>query len=211
MPVSDVFDWDAALNDAENDTSDYSQPIPAGDYKVKVLEASAGHASTGSPMIKLKMEVIDDPQYGGRWLWTNLIAKPDSPGSAKMFAKKILGFGLTPEWLSANKPSMQAIATALVGRQAIAPVTVKEYKGKPGNEAGVFKAIAGQPSPGAVGVPAAPGVPSVPQPAPAAPPAPPAAPAAPAAAAPAAGNVQPPLPPVPPAPVVGYDTDEEPF
>lgn len=166
--MSDIdtnIDWDSAIKDAVEGT----QPIPAGQYTVKAVEAEATRAqSSGSPMIKVTLEVVGGP-HSGRWVWTNLVLKPGSPPSAKMFAVKCMAFGLTPEWLAANRPSLGQVAEVIKGRTVSAEVVQREYNGKPTNDVKSLKAATGTP-----------GIPSAPAPGPA--PAPAVAAPAPAAA-----------------------------
>jgi len=45
-------------------------PIPAGDYVLKCLEAEEKETSSGGTMIKAKFEVVGG-EYDGRWVWNN--------------------------------------------------------------------------------------------------------------------------------------------
>jgi len=47
--------------------------LPEGTYKVQVAEANPKDASTGSKMIELVMEVIDDAQFNGRRVYDNVV------------------------------------------------------------------------------------------------------------------------------------------
>src|SRR5262245_5716490 len=120
----EITDWDSAIKDAVEGF----QPVPAQTYQVRVQDAEAKKASSsGSPMIKLTLEIETGP-HKGRLLWTNMVLKPGSPGSAKIFAVKAMAFGLTAEWLAANKPTLAQTAKALIGRQAMAEVTMRTYQ-----------------------------------------------------------------------------------
>lgn len=169
------INWDEALAAADSDTMS-NEPVPPGDYRVKVQKAEATVAKTGSPMIKVTLEIQGGP-YNSRWVWTNFVVKPDNPDSAKMFVRKIKAFGFTSEYLAANKPSMDQLASALVGREANATVGISEYQGQKRNEvsklSGVSAAAAATPTPPPAPSVAAPPAPPAPV---AQPPQPPAAP-----------------------------------
>lgn len=163
------INWDEALAADDSDASS-NEPVPPGDYRVKVNKAEATVAKTGSPMIKVTLEIVGGP-HNTRWVWTNFVVKPDNPDSAKMFVRKIKSFGFTSDYLANNKPSMDALAKALVGREAIATVSISEYQGSKRNDISKLKTVTGTGGmSAAVPPPAAPtsGVPSVP-PAPTAP------------------------------------------
>lgn len=207
--MSDMqMDWDAILDDVENGDA----PVPAGSYTVRVEKAEATHAkSSGNPMIKVTLAIIGGP-HNDKWLWTNLVMVPDKPNSSKMFARKLLAFGITAEWLRQVKPSMAQIAEELAGRTATADVEQREYNGQMQADVKNLKALAGSATPGAIpapapaGVPAAAAAPVNQAPAPAAVPTP-----APVPAAPAPAPTPAPVPTPAPAPAAPAVVDEEPF
>lgn len=45
-------------------------PVPAGDYVLKCLEAEEKGTSSGGTMIKAKFEIVGG-EYDGRWVWNN--------------------------------------------------------------------------------------------------------------------------------------------
>lgn len=46
-------------------------PIPAGDYVLKCLEAEEKATKSGGTMIKAKFEVVSPSEFAGRWIWNN--------------------------------------------------------------------------------------------------------------------------------------------
>lgn len=222
------FDWDAAIADADAG-SDFGELIPVNDYVVRVEKSEYVKASTGSPMVKLTLAIVGGP-YDGRYLWTNLVSKPGSEGSRKMFAVNVRALGLTDEWLLSNKPSLPQVAEVLKGRSCKITVAHEDYQGSKRAQVKNMKRLDGATptAPPVVGG-STPGVPNIPTPSPApaapvpapapaapAPPAPPApapapapAPEAPPAPAPeldsSAVVTAPPAPPAPPAPVAPAD------
>lgn len=206
------LDWDRALDTAANapDAPDYSQPIPKGNYLVKVVEAEATTASTGSPMLKLKLEV-DDPSspYNGRWLWTNLVAKADSEVTMRIFVESLAVLGFPQQRLRAEKPKLADVAPRLVGQRVSAAVAVKKYQGEDRNDVKRLRSIQGSgPQQAAPNTP-----PQAPSPsAPPAPPSPPQAPPSPTTAEDSPVYTPPPAPPAPPSPPAAPSgVDEEPF
>ena len=136
------IDWDQAIKDAKEGTD----PVPPGSYTVKVEKAEAVKAqSSGSPMIKATLRIVGGP-HDGRFVWTNLVHKPGSPGSAKMFAVKVMAFGITAEVLAAQKPTMPQVAEMLVGRQAVVDVEIREWQGRMSNDVKSIKPSATVPS-----------------------------------------------------------------
>ena len=146
------FDWDEAIKGAKQGF----EPLPPTTYDVVVKNAEGKQASTGSPMVKITLEVTSGP-YAGRLVWTNLVVKPGSPDSARIFAAKCMAFGLTAEWLSASKPTFAQTAAALIGKRATVEVTQRDYNGRITNDVKNIK-----PSLGGSGVPS--GVPGPPTP-----------------------------------------------
>lgn len=199
------LNWDDAFK-AEDEGGDFS-PIPASVYPVRVEEAQALPASTGSPMLKLRLSVVGGP-YNGRLIWTNIVWKADNEGSLRMFMVKLKAFGFTREWMDTHRPGLNQLAQLLVGRSASATVEIKDYQGSPTNNVSKLAPLTGGGNPGAA-APTAGGVPPV-----APPPVPPVA--APPVAPPAAVAPPPVPPPVAPpvaptAPAVAAPVAQEPL
>lgn len=183
--MSDDLNWDDVLggvekDEAENpDTGDSFDAIPKGPYNIVVQEADKQTSKTGKDMIKLRVQVTDGPS-ANRVLFNYIVFSTDNPTAMRLTLQRLAAFGITREFIAANRPAVGQIAELLVGRKAVAVVGIQEkgeYKGT--NEIKSFRPLDGE----AQAAPAAPkpaGVPSIPQAAPSAP-----APAAPAAPAPA--------------------------
>lgn len=165
------------------------QPVPTGPYNAEVTKATATTSSTGKPMIKVTLRIVGGP-HEGRQLFDQFVITAGNPNALAFFFEHMAAFGLDRAYFAQNPP-MESVAAALVGRQVMVSVGVREFKGADRNEVQAYKPIAG----GQVGVPVAatptgfgPGAAApapVPQVAPAPAPAPVPAPPAPAAPAPA--------------------------
>ena len=156
------IDWDAIL--ADDDGGGF-EPLPNGNYPVRVIEKEVTKASTGSSMIKVTTSVTEGP-YENRRLWSNLVFKTDSPPAMRMLLQKLHGLGVTRDWIASNSPDIEDIARAIDGVEAIAVVEQREYpqgSGEIRNDIKIFRPIAGSGSPapktGGSEIPPAPSLP----------------------------------------------------
>lgn len=120
--------------------------IPAGDYPVRVRDASATKSSTGKDMLKLAVKVIGGPHNDASIL-TQQTLSPENPAAVAMFLKFLDSFGITEDWLAElppredGGPNMGTVAAALKGRVAIAVVDVHEWNGDDRNGVNKFKKL----------------------------------------------------------------------
>lgn len=155
-------------------TSNNYEPLPDGDYDLKVIEASATTTSTGKLMFKVTNEV-QGGAYDKRRVWDQLVVSPDNPKAMNMFFMKAGAMGLNTEYWNAN-PSPAQVEQALMSRSYRATLGTRTYNGNQSNEIKkYYPAVAASAAPAATESAAAP----APAPAPAAAPAPTPAPAAP--------------------------------
>lgn len=170
------------------------QPVPPGNYDVKVIEASAGQSSTGKLMYKVRYEIQGGPQHG-RKVYNNITLTNDGGNALRMFFVNMKSHGLDEAYFAMN-PSPETVAGALVGRQVSITIEHEPYRGVMREQvrsvrppAGIAAGL-GAPAAGpGVGQPIAPGVAFVPPVV--------------AAAPPIAPPIQQGLPPVPGAPAAG--------
>jgi Protein of unknown function (DUF669) len=158
-------------------TSTNYEPLPDGDYELKVIESSATTTSTGKLMFKVTTEV-QGGAFDRRRVWDQLVITPENPKAMNMFfmkANSILGVG--QDFWNAN-PSPAQIEQALLGRSFRATLGTRTYNGNKSNEIKRYYPAAAAASP----VAAAP-VAAAPAPSPAAAPAPAPAPASPVSTA----------------------------
>jgi hypothetical protein len=62
-----TFNWDN--NDYQDERPNYD-PVPAGIYRLKALEAEEKTTSTGGEMISVKYQICEG-EYKGRFIWNN--------------------------------------------------------------------------------------------------------------------------------------------
>jgi hypothetical protein len=176
------LNWSDLVKEA-GDVSSY-EPLPDGDYDLKVTEATAKVSQSGKTMFSLKTEVQAGP-HAKRLVWDNLVVSPENNAALGMFFKKMSALGLGKTYFDQN-PSNAQIEQALVGRTFRGQVGSRVWQGTKRNEIKMYYVI---PSDNA----ATPSVPATPFAAPAPAPAP-----APVAAAPAPA-------PAPASPVASED------
>jgi pyruvate/2-oxoglutarate dehydrogenase complex dihydrolipoamide acyltransferase (E2) component len=184
------LNWGELISQAEDAGGGSYEPLPDGEYELKVIESSVATTSTGKTMFKITTEVQTGP-HAKRRIWDNLVISNESPKALGMFFMKLGVLGLTKESIQANNPSNEQIAQALIGRPFRATVGSRVWNGKTQNELVRYLPASNIASPASAPVAAPAPAPQAAAPAPA--PAP-AAPAAPAFAAPTA-DAAPPAPP----------------
>jgi hypothetical protein len=178
------------MEDAKSSGGNYD-PLPDGDYELKVTEAEATFSQNGKQMWKITTEILVGP-HAKRKVWDRLVVTEGNPKAARMLFDKFIALGLGPEFFATN-PLPEQIANVLVGRVFRASVGTTVYNGTTRNE---FKRYLPPAGAGSAAPMAAPVAAAAPAPAPA--PAPAVAPAPAMAPAPAyetAGAAAPPAPP----------------
>lgn len=190
------LNWGELVKEA-GDSGKTFEPLPDGDYQLRILEAPNSVSGNGKTMFSVKAEVISG-SYAKRFVWDNLVVSPESPGAMGFFFRKMEAIGLGTDFFQ-REPSPEQVASALKGRTFIATIGRRtgQYANK--NEIKAYrKDPSGVQAPGGAPAPGQPPVPqNTPAPPPAAPAAPPASPwdNAPAAPPAPAGFEAPPAPP----------------
>jgi hypothetical protein len=108
------------------------EPLPDGDYELKIVKVEAVTTSTGKPMFKVTNEVQGGP-YANRKVWDNLVVTHDNPTAMNMFFMKVIAMGLTKPFFESN-PTDAQIEQALTGRTFRANLGLRTYEGKDSNE-----------------------------------------------------------------------------
>jgi hypothetical protein len=177
-----TLNWNELIKDAEVGGGNNYEPMPDGDYELKVLEAETKTTQSGKVMFSTKCEVVGGPN-AKRLVWDNLVVSPDNPTALGIFFRKMDAMGLGKESFFDRQPTNPQIEQALVGRSFRGQIGTRVYNNKKSNEIKNYYASASA-APAAPATSASASAPaSAPAPAPA--PAPAFAPA-PAAAAPSA-------------------------
>ena len=188
-----TLNWGDLVKEA-GDVGSYD-PLPDGDYDLKVLEATAKVSQSGKTMFAVKAEV-QTGAHAKRFVWDNLVVSTDNPTALGIFFRKMNALGLGRDFF-ASSPSNAQIEQALKGRTFRAQIGSRTWQGQKKNEVKAYYSVAAaSPVPGAPVAAAAP-APAAAAPAPAPAPAPAAAPA-PAPAPEAAPAVEAAAPPAAP-------------
>jgi hypothetical protein len=109
------------------------EPIPDGDYDVKVIDAQATQSSTGKPMWKVKFEVTSGP-HAPRKVFSNFTLSDDNPMALAIFFRQMEAMGLNAAFfaaLSQNfEESKQQIAQALMNRTCRVTLGQRQFQGR---------------------------------------------------------------------------------
>ena len=105
-------------------------PLPAGRYRVKVLEVEDGYSKAGDPKINMKLAVVDQSD---RWVYHTLTFIPKGqPGHGiAVHSLKCFGFSI-------DKSRVNFDSDDIVGKEAMADLIVEEYNGKRSNKVRQF-------------------------------------------------------------------------
>ena len=149
-----TIDFSKALADAKSASF---EAMPIGDYNIEVVKADAVTASTGRPMIKCKMKVIDGG-FMNRPVMTQFVLVVDNPNALAMFFRNMKAFGLDENFFAQMGAGGQLdpVAGALVGRRAQVTLGIRKWQGEDRNEVTGIKPYTGAPGT-VVGAPGGPG------------------------------------------------------
>jgi hypothetical protein len=173
-----TLNWSELIKEAADSGSTSYEPLPDGDYELKVLEAETKQTQSGKTMFSIKCQVQGGAN-ANRLVWDNLVVSPDNATALGIFFRKMAAMGLTKEAFFDREPSTAQIEQALIGRGFRGQIGSRTYNGQKRNEIKNYypsSATASAPAPVQAAAPA-PAPAAAPAPAPA--PAPSAAPAAP--------------------------------
>ena len=169
------INWADLVKDAGESSIGNYEPLPDGDYDLKVIEVKSTVSASGKTMFKLTTEV-QGGAYNKRRIWDNLVVSPENKNALAIFFGKLQALGVPREFFS-NNPSNAQIETAIDGKLFRAKVGSRTWNGDKKNEitkyyvnpAGVaVSAPAVSPSTAGAAVPPPPPAPA-PAPAPASP------------------------------------------
>jgi hypothetical protein len=123
--------------------------VLTGDFPVVITAATATQSSGGKPMIKVTMK-IESGTFSGRTLFNNFNVTADNPNAMRIFfgQMSVLGLG-TPFWNTG--PTMEQVASALVGRRAIVTVGSRQWQGTDREQIENWKPAVGGPGGGGQG------------------------------------------------------------
>jgi len=132
--------WADIVKLAGESASGNYEPLPDGDYDLKVVEATATTASTGRKMFKIKAEV-QNGAYAKRLVWDNLVVVLDNPKALGAFFSKMAALGLPQTYFTPDRTDAQ-IEDALRGAHFRVTLGRKTYNGNVSNEIKKYHRIA---------------------------------------------------------------------
>lgn len=125
------WNWGELLNKAKAVSFD---PLPNAQYHVLVHSADAVQSSTGKPMIKLTLSVVEGA-FQNRKLMDQLVLSPDSETALSIFFRKLKALGIDEAFVVSQPPGhLGPIAAALLGRHALVTVGQREWQGEMRND-----------------------------------------------------------------------------
>jgi hypothetical protein len=144
------INWTDLIKEA-GETATY-EPLPDGDYELKVIDAKATTSQSGKTMFKITTEVQNGP-YAKRRVWDNLVISPENSKALGMFFMKMGALGLGKEYFN-SMPTNAQIEQALFGRAFRATLGTRTYNGNRSNEIKQYHRIAAETAGAAVAAPA---------------------------------------------------------
>jgi hypothetical protein len=128
------------------------EPVPEGEHNVKIVDAEATKASTGSLMFKVKAEITEGASVKRR-LFGNLVVSEENPMALAIFFRNMEAIGLNANFFAAD-PTPDQVASAMMNRTARVTVKHRVWQGVTrGDIAGWMPPLGG----GLSGGPVAPG------------------------------------------------------
>lgn len=150
--MTDGISWDDLINEAGDNIQTSFEALPAGDYDLEIVEATATQSKAGKPMFKTKSKVVGGP-YNGRLLWDNIVLTTDNAQALGFFFRKMGALGLTVDYFK-QKPSNAHITASLQGRKYRAKIGQRTYNGELQNEFKTYYQVPTAPGAVAGGAPA---------------------------------------------------------
>ena len=141
-----ALNWGDLVKDAGDSASGSYEPLPDGDYDLKVIEASSTTTSTGKTMFKITCEV-QGGAYAKRRIWDNLVISPENKNALGIFFSKMTALGVPREWFSQNAPSNAQVESAINGKFFRAQVGSRVWQGEKRNEVKKYYVLQNNSSP----------------------------------------------------------------
>ena len=132
--------WSELVDDSEEEGGGTWEPIPEGEYDLKVADAEQRLTQSQKNMYVIKAEVLDGP-YAGRIIWHNFVVSDDNKRAMFHFFKNMSALGIEKDFFR-NNPTNDSIVNVLKGRQFKAEVGKKIYNDQVRNEIKTFYASA---------------------------------------------------------------------
>lgn len=128
-----TLNWGDLVKDAGETAGGNYEPLPDGDYDLKVIEATATTSQSGKTMFKITTEV-QTGAHAKRRVWDNLVISPENSNALGIFFSKMAALGLPREFFTNNNPTNAQIESMLVGRAFRAQIGSRTWNGSKRNE-----------------------------------------------------------------------------
>jgi len=128
-----TLNWGDLVKDAGETAGGNYEPLPDGDYDLKVIEATATTSQSGKTMFKITTEV-QTGAHAKRRVWDNLVISPENSNALGIFFSKMAALGLPREFFTNNNPTNAQIESMLVGRPFRAQIGSRTWNGSKRNE-----------------------------------------------------------------------------
>lgn len=132
--------WGELMKSAKAGT----QPVPDGDYEVKVVDAQATKSSTDKLMFKVKFEITSGPHVKRR-VPNQYTVSDENPVALAIFFRNMEAMGLDEGFFAAN-PNPDQVASALLNRVCRITLKTEAWQGVDRNKvAATLPPLAGGP------------------------------------------------------------------
>jgi hypothetical protein len=106
-----TMDWLSLMDQAGQGAA---EPLPDGEYEVKVIDAQQKQTSTAKLMFAVKMQVLAGP-HANRIVYNQFVLSPENPNALSFFFQHMGILGLDRSFFQQN-PDPAYVAQMLVGR-----------------------------------------------------------------------------------------------
>ena len=127
------INWGDLVKDAGESASGNYEPLPDGDYELKVIEASATVSQSGKTMFKITTEVQGGP-FNKRRVWDNLVISPENKNALGIFFGKMAALGVPREFFSNNNPTNAQVEQAILNKTFRATIGKRTWNNDVKNE-----------------------------------------------------------------------------
>jgi hypothetical protein len=126
--------WAEMLDESASESANSGNfdPIPEGEYELKITNAESRFSGSGKKMYVVTAEVQDGP-YASRKLWHNFVITEDNPKAMNIFFGNMEALGIAKDYFRSN-PADDAIVKALLGRKFRGAVGKRIYNDRERNE-----------------------------------------------------------------------------
>jgi hypothetical protein len=164
-------------NDLLNESKGQLDPVPDGEYPVKIIDARDDKSQTQKLMFRVKFQITEGP-HQGRKIPNQFVVSDDNPMALAIFFRHMEAMGLDANFFAAD-PNPSQVADNMLNRECRIVLGTRTWQGVERNDVkGILPPLGGGPvAPGTVtgvatpGGPIAPGAAPTPASTPARPPA----------------------------------------